>query len=347
MTKIKKSIITRQVLYSLLSATLLLSYFPNIASAAQITARKVVIGSSDAGANTTYEFTFTVPSTTVIKSASFTACTTASGACTPATGFADVNASTLTGQPTNLGDAAGWAVDTATTGVLKIKKTGNLAAPTPATPTTVNFSNVKNPTATNSTFFIRMATFSDDAYTTGIDTGVVAASTAGQITVTASVDETLTFTLADATVALGTLTSGATGTGTSSMTVATNATSGYSVTYTGTTLTSGSDTIAAISTRGASVLGNVSGLSQFGINLRYNTTPNIGTDMSGIGAGGAYGADYGTIDEYKFLTGDSIATSAGPTNANTFTTSYIANVASVTPAGFYSTVITYVATANF
>jgi len=331
----------------LLSTTILLSYFPSMVSASQITARKVVIGSSDAGASTTYEFTFTVPSTTVIKSASFAACTTASGTCTPAPGFATVNNSTLTSQPTNLGDAAGWGVDTATAGVLKIKKTGNIAAPVAATPTVVRFSSVTNPSATNSTFFIRMATFSDDAYTTGVDAGVVAASTAGQITVTASVDETLTFTLADSTVALGTLTSGATGTGTSSMTVATNGTAGYSVSYTGTTLTSGTDTIAAMATPGASVLGNVSGLSQFGINLRQNATPSVGTDKTGIGAGGTYGTDYGTANNFKFLSGDPIATSAVPTNANTFTTSYIANVASVTPAGFYSTVITYVATANF
>jgi hypothetical protein len=351
MIKTKISTISTRVLYSVLSASLLLAYLPNTVSAAQMTARKVTIGSSDAGAYTTYAFTFTLPSTGVIKSASFKACTTASGVCTLAPGFADaagVNGSALAGQPTNLGDAAGWAVDTTSVGILKIKKTGNVAAPTAATPTVVTFSNVKNPNSANSTFFIRMATFGADDYaTTPLDDGVVAASTAGQITVTASVDETLTFTLADATVALGTLTAGATGTGTSSMTVATNGTAGYSVAYTGTTLTSGADTIAAMATRGASHTGDGTGLSQFGINLRDNTTPNIGADRSGIGAGGSYGTDYGTADEFKFLTGDSIATSAVPTNANTFTTSYIANVASVTPAGFYSTVITYIATANF
>ncbi len=343
MTKIKKSTITRKVLYSLLSATLLLSYFPNIASAAQITARKVVIGSSDAGANTTYEFTFTVPSTTVTKSASFTACTTASGACTPATGFADVNASTLTGQPTNLGDAAGWAVDTATTGVLKIKKTGNLAAPTPATPTTVSFSNVKNPTATNSTFFIRIATFSDDAYTTAIDTGVVAASTAGQIMVAANVDETLNFIINDATVDLGTLAKTITGIGTSSMVVGTNATSGYSLSYSGQTLTSGSNTINAMSSASASTTNS----RQFGMNLMSNTTPAVGVSVTGSGTG-IPAVNYNTQDLFMFnVSGDVIATAAAATNDNTFTASYIANIDSSTAAGVYTTILTFVVTANF
>ncbi len=215
MTKTKIKLISRRISYAFIALVLMFAYFPNVASAQQITARKVVIGSSVASASTTYTFTFTVPQATVIKSASFAACTTASGACTPAPGFSNPNTSTLTSQPTNLGDAAGWVVDTTSVGVLKLKKTANVAAPTGSQ--TVAFSAVTNPSATNATFFMRIATFSDDAYTTGIDTGVVAASTAGQITVTASVDETLTFTLASATVPLGVLTTSTTGAGTSSM----------------------------------------------------------------------------------------------------------------------------------
>jgi hypothetical protein len=322
---------------------LVFAYFPNIASANPITARKVAMDSSQAGITTKYTFTFTVPQATVIKSASFTGCTTASGACTPAPGFANPNASALFSQPTNFGDAAGWAVDTSSLGVLKLNKAGNVAAPTGSQ--TVVFSNVLNPSTTNATFFIRIATFSDAAYTTGIDTGVVAASTAGQITVTASVDETLVFTLATATVAMGKLTSGTTGIGTSAITVGTNGATGYTVGYNGTTLTSAGGTITAMAAATTSITGN----SQFGINLMANGTPSVGVAKSGSGTGIVIvGSGYDVANNFKFNTsGDNVAKSTGPTDVNVFTTSYIANISAATAAGAYSTVITYTAVANF
>lgn len=339
MAKTKIRVISRQIIYALIGAVLTMTYFSSTVSANQIAPRKVTIGSSVASADTTYAFEFTVPQNTVLQSASFTACTTASGACTPAPGFS-ASASTLTSQPVNLGDASGWTVNTATANSLRLSKSGNVAAPTGTQ--TVSFSNVHNPSATNSTFFMRITTYSDASWSTPVDTGVVATSTAGQITVTASVDETLTFTLGTATVALGALSTSATGTGTSSMTVATNANAGYSVAYSGSTLTSGSNTITAMA-GGASVMDS----KQFGINLMDNTTPNIGTNVSGAGSG-TPSAGYGTADSFKFnVAGEVIASAAAPTNSNTFTASYIANINGATAAGAYQTVLTYTATANF
>lgn len=331
--------ILKQFSYLFVITAMLFVYIPDSVSAAAITGRSVTIGSSVASATTAYTFNFTVPSSTVIKSASFTACTTASGACTPAPGFS-ASTSTLASQPSNLGDASGWTVDTSTSGALKLKKTANVAAPTGNQ--TVSFANVVNPSATNATFYIRMATFSDDAYTTGIDTGVVASSTAGQVTVTASVDETLTFTLGTTSVALGALTSGTTGTGTSTMTVGTNGKTGYTVAYTGNTLTSSEGTIAAMS----AAAGSSQGSNQFGMNLVANTTPSIGSAISGSGTGTA-STGYNTANQFKFNSTDTVATSAGPTNNNTYTVSYIANVNNLTPAGAYSTDINYTATAKF
>src|SRR3989338_1483613 len=166
---------------------------PSTASAAQITSRKLTLSTSSAAsgaATTTYTFNFTVPSATVLQSFEAEVCTTASGSCTTPTGFSN-SSSTLSSQPTNLGDAAGWTVSTVTAGKLRLKKTGNAAAPTGAQ--TVAFGNVQNPTTTNTTFYARIATYSDDAWATGVDTGVVAASTATAIDLTATVDETLTF----------------------------------------------------------------------------------------------------------------------------------------------------------
>ncbi|MDQ5972557.1 MAG: hypothetical protein QG553_716 [Patescibacteria group bacterium] len=313
--------------------------FSGTASAAQMTSRKVTLGSSVASATTTYSFNFTLPSATVVQSFGAQICTTASGACSAPAGFSQAS-STLTAQPTNLGDASGWTVSTATSGELRLSKSGNVAAPGGAV--TVGFSNVVNPSATNSTFFARMTTYSAANWTGAIDTGTVAASTAGQITVTASVDETLTFTLSAATVALGTLTTASTGSGTSTMTASTNGSTGYAITVNGVTLTSGGNTIAALAAQTASTQNT----SQFGINLKANTTPSVGSEVSGTGSGAA-ATNYNTADQFRFVTGDTVASASAATNSNTFTVSYIANISGSQQAGSYSTTLTYIATATF
>ncbi len=343
MTKTKIQTISKQILYGFMAIALLFAYLPNIAAASTITPRKVIIGSSVASASTTYSFVFTVPSSTVVKSASFAACTTASGACTPAPGFSS-SSSTLTGQPANLGDAAGWLVNTATSTELRLSKSGNLAAPTGVQ--TVNFSNVVNPNSTNQTFFVRITTFANSDWTSSIDTGTVASSTAGQVTVSTVIDEELTFTLATTSISLTSPTTGTTGTGTSSMTVSTNAATGYALSYSGSTLTSGVNTITAMSSAAASLVNN----KQFGMNLVHNTTPLLGTAVSGTGSGAPeVGSGYDVANQYKFNTagGDVIARATLPTNDNTYTASYIVNKDGSTPAGVYSTILTYTVTANF
>jgi len=141
-----------------------------------------------AGATVTYTFGFKVATTaTVVQSFDAQVCTSASGACTTPTGF--VNSASLT-QPVGLGDAAGWTANTATAGSLRIVKAGDVATPS-ATSTTVTFNNVTNPNSVG-TFFVRMTTYSDSAWTTPIDSGVTASSIVNAITVTATVDETLT-----------------------------------------------------------------------------------------------------------------------------------------------------------
>ena len=341
------------------ACNVLLLVHPNKVSAAQITARKLTLStSSPAGsaATTTYTFNFTVPSATNLQSAEAVICTTASGACSTPSGFSNTS-STLASQPTNLGDASGWTVSTATAGKLRLSKSGNVAAPTGAQ--TVAFGNVQNPTTTNQTFFARITTYSDAAWTTPVDTGTVAASTATQISVTATVDESLTFCSAQtgitnsscsgasgATVALGTLTSSATGSGTSQLGVGTNGVSGFAITINGTTLTcsacAGTPTISALASQTASTTGT----EQFGVNLRDNATPNVGTDADGSGTATPT-ASYNTVDQYRFVTADSIASKASPDQFRRFHVSYIANIDTATEAGSYSTTLTYIATATF
>lgn len=335
----------------------LLAIFSGQASAAQITARKVTLSTSSAAAataTTTYTLDFTVPSATVLQSFEAIACTTASGTCTIPTGFS-VSAATLASQPTNLGDASGWTVNIATAGKLRAVKSGNVAAPTGAQ--TVVFGNVQNPTTANQTFYLRMTTYSDAAWTTAVDAGTVAGSTSLLMVVTATVDETLVFctgtsgitssSCAGATgtaVALGNLSTTTTGSGTSQIGVATNAGTGYAITVNGTTLTSTvpADTITALAAQAVSSVGT----KQFGINLVANTTPSVGSNVAGAGTATAT-ATYATVDQYRFVTGDSIASKATSDDFRLFTVSYIANISNITLAGNYTTTLTYICTATF
>jgi hypothetical protein len=343
MKKANIKIIIRQISAGLMAIVLLFAFLPNIASASAITTRSVKIGNSVGGtASTTYDFTFTAPTATPVKSIKLKACLEANFAsCTPVSGFSSASSS-LFAQPTNFGTGV-WTASTGTPAELRAANDGTNAT-NPTAGSTVRFQGVHNPTASNTTFFFQITTYSDTAYTNALDTGSVATSTAGLVTINANVDETLTFTLATATVALGagaSMTTSVASTGTSTMTASTNATGGYTITYNGTTL-AGPTTLTAMS--GASSPGS----KQFGLNLVANTGGRGGTNVSGSGTGVPWlTADYGTPDSFKFLSGDTVAHATIPTLANTYTVDYLANIDAATPAGAYTTNINYVATANF
>jgi hypothetical protein len=327
-------------------------------SAAQLTERKVTISSSEAGGTAVgYTFNFTPAASTAIQSVNIDFCTTASGACDPGTPTGvptglDTTGAAIDGTPTGLGTGGTWTGSFATNGRLRITNSSSAGS---ASAATVAFSGLTNPTTTNESYYMRITTYSDDAYTTAIDTGTVAASTANQITVSASVDETLTFctgtsdittsSCAGATgssVGLGSLTPSTTGTGTSQMGAATNAGSGYAVTVAGSTLTSGANTITAMGTSTTSSQGS----EQFGMNLVANTTPSVGQNPDGAGSATA-ATGYGTADNFKFTSGDTVASNAGADDFRRFTVSYMANVGNTTEPGTYQTTLTYVCTATF
>ncbi|MBI2798180.1 hypothetical protein HYX70_02635 [Candidatus Saccharibacteria bacterium] len=207
----------------------------------------------------------------------------------------------------------------------------------------------------------RITTYSDSSWTTAIDgtgagsSGVVAASTASQITVSGTVDETLTFctgtsgitssSCAGATgtsAGLGTLSTSSAKTSTSQIGVATNAGSGYAITYTGATLTSGSNTIAACSSGCTSSTGS----GQYGFNLRANTSPSVGSNPAGAGLANPV-ANYNTNNTFRFATGDTVVSNSSADDFRLFTVAYLANIANTTPAGIYSSTVTWVATPTF
>lgn len=354
---------TRYMIQKIRKAFIFLSIFAVIAvplidalpvGAAQITGRSITLSNSAGGATgVTYTLaTAALPSSTPVRSLKIQFCTTASGTCTAPSGFSSSGSGTLPSQPTGLGSATGWSASTATTNELRITHASNSTAPSGSV--SITWNGVANPTANNTTFFGIVTTYSDSAYTTPIDGGTVALSTASQIQVALAVYETLTFcagtsitgqncgTISGNTVNLGTGSTTATQSGTSVLAASTNASSGYTITVNGATLTSGSNTITALSSGGTSTVGT----KQFGLNLVSNTTPSVGSAASGTGTATA-ATGYATSNNFRFVTGETIASVGGPSNANTFTVSYIANIDGLTPAGSYTSNLTYIATANF
>lgn len=186
------------------------------------------------------------------------------------------------------------------------------------------------------------------------DTGQIATAIVNddQVVVSTTIDPYLTFSLSQNTVTLtrsgGSLNPDSSNTGfnngtANTLAAATNATSGYTITYYGSTLTNGGNTIDAMATKTTSSTGT----EQFGINLKDNATPNTGAEPSG--GSGAPASDYNTADQYRFIadTTTSLASAGAPSASTTYTVSYIVNVAATTEAGAYSTTITYICTGNF
>ncbi|HEX5797521.1 MAG TPA: hypothetical protein VFX86_03975 [Candidatus Saccharimonadales bacterium] len=347
-------------------------FLPNSASAAQITVRSLTLqagatdGGSQPGGVVDHLFGFTIPTTGNVGSIQFLYCTTASGTCTTPTGL-DTTAATL-GSETG---ATGFSIVNTTNGSPYITRTASSI--NTGTAVSYQLQSVTNPTTADETFYVRISTFASTDTTGGTtDTGTVAASTATQIVLTGTMPESLIF-CAGGTVSTtagipdcSTATSGSvsfnqlfspsdTATATSQMAASTNASSGYSITVNGTTLTSGSNTIPAMGTATT----GVKGTGQFGLNLRTNTTatsnPAVGTDVAPAANGTNYKGQpftgYDTVDTFKFVSGDSVAKSdnggAGATDSQIFTAAYIVNVSGSQTAGTYTTTLTYICTATF
>jgi len=168
-----------------------------------------------------------------------------------------------------------------------------------------------------------------------------------QVAVTAEVLQAITFSISANAINFGNLSStndryadATTGSDTEviahTFTAGTNASSGYSITVQGATLTSGGNTITAI---GATHAATSLGAEQFGIRITAADGSGAVLDPYDDVAEYAYGADAGTTDV--------VASASGSTADTVYSARYLANIASDTEAGSYTTALTYVATANF
>jgi hypothetical protein len=168
-----------------------------------------------------------------------------------------------------------------------------------------------------------------------------------QVAISATVPQSLTFSISDNTIGFGSLSSSAaryaTGdeAGSSSETeahnlvVGTNAASGYTMTVKGATLTYGSATIDAI---GGTNTASTTGTEQFG--LRMTASGGSGTVTAPYAASGF--ADAATVSSTS-----QVASSSTASANTTYSARYLANISSGTEAGAYSTTLEYVTTANF
>ena len=320
--------------------------FPLTASAAGLSPRKIQVGSSGQGVVTSYAVSATTATTASIGSVGFQFCTTATGACTTPIGVVTTSA-TLTAQ-----NPAGFTIVNTTNGNPYITR---VAASIPSgTAMTFTLGNITNPTTANQSYNVRITTYTgSDGVSGPVDTGNVAMSTAQPVQLTGVTPEILVFcvgtsiptncTSATGTVVdFGDFSPTSTNFGTSVMQAQTNAANGYTITVNGTTLASGANTIPGLAFQTASTVGT----SQFGLNLRSNTIPVVGADPSGTGTG-ADDPTYATPNQYRFNAGDTVASAGLPTNANTFTSSYIVNIGGSQAAGVYTATMTYICTASF
>lgn len=371
-------------------ATIASAYTAPTASASQITSRSLTlqgvgnVGGSTPGGVVNHAFQFTLPSVGApsVGSIRFLYCTTAAdptggNACVAPTGISVTGAS-LTAQTgaTGFSPTFGGTYSNNDAGAVSRVNGFRLTRTAASIPagTTVSYtvSSVTNPTTvsdgTNSgTFFVRISTYaSTDASGSPIDTGTVAASTANQIELQGIMPESLVFCTGQTVTANCTsVTAGtilfnqlfsptSTATATSQMAASTNAQSGYIITVNGPTLMSGANPITAI---GATAATSTVGTAQFGMNLKLNTTPAIGAEVSPAANGtdlrGQAKAGFATANSYKFntATSDTVAASdytlAGATNSQVYTVSYIVNVTGNQAPGTYTTTLSYICTPTF
>ena len=348
------------------NATALAAELPT-ASAPSITGHADSTGLAD------HHFTITVPSFATMNSIGVEYCTTATGTCTAPT---DLTIAT--------GDGASLGTTVDLSGTPTYASTAANAGYVDATldNSTVEFTidDAYNPSDENTTFYVRITAYTSiDATTGATDTGTVAASTTRTIIVTGVMPEYLLFcTGSTVNAACDTIGTGAisfdqefnptdTAVTTSQMAASTNAASGYAIVVAGTTLTSGSNTVAQ---QGGTSVDAITGqgTSTWGINLMLND----GTGATHVVASSADvtpASDGATSDlwadptaQYKIegayaldlTTPDTIAESdfgdpgnSHATFAQVYTVSYFANVSAIQPAGTYTATLNYVCTPTF
>ena len=314
--------------------------------------RSISISSSFASEIVNHRFDFDTQGPSNISSISFEYCTNTpvhDVACTPPAGL-DVTGATIDSEV----GITGFGISGATAAHhLIITRAAAIEA---ATTASFDFGNIQNPSTHDEIVYVRISVFDGpDATGTRVDRGSVVFVVEDRYDISAYVPPYMTFCVA-VTVALdcSTLsgfladfgefsTTQATAV-TTQFSVATNDPTGYNAFIGGQTMTSGVNIIPGLPAQAASFPGT----SQFGLNLRANSSPSVGANPElGAVANGTPDSDYNTPNQFKFLDGDRLAYSPRSTGFNRYTVSYIVNVSDAQPPGIYATTLSFTSIASF
>lgn len=158
-------------------------------------------------------------------------------------------------------------------------------------------------------------------------------------------DPALSFAVDSPTVNFGSFSTTSTAVTTSTFQVADYTSYGYVVQTLGNAPSNGSHTISAMTTTGPSTTGT----EQFGINLVANTSPSsFGANPNhGQFGYGSSTSNYSTANNYRFVSGETIASAPQSSGETLYTISYIINVDDFTPGGIYTSNQTILCTATY
>lgn len=367
-----------------------------------VTSREIKMSSSAAGAtDVTYDVSFVTATAASLGGMVIEFCANSpiiGDTCTAPTGF-NTNRTTL--ALANQTGVTDWVIDTVDSTATQLTFTRTAAAVAAGVTISLDLGGagasdgITNPTTANQTFYARILTFTTaagaQAYTATapgaqpplVNAGGIAMSTASQITVTAKVQERLTFCVytsaanyADCSAVSGSAVTLGDTNGVLSdagpfvdknakYNVSTNASNNVTIRAKGATLTSGSFTINQI---GATAAASAAGTEQFGIctyrdagggttgltpAIPYDngscsaTTQTAGTATPG-GAGTAqFAFDTSTAGDNLTTTfGDTIATKT-PGAQSTGVLVFIGNISTTTEPGIYTATLTFIATGNY
>lgn len=321
-------------------------------TSAYLERRSVAVGSSLPSTVTSHVFTFDLLGSPTLGSIAFEYCSNSpivELACTPPSGL-DSSSASLTAQSGVIGFTVHPNTALSTNRIVLSRTPSVVSAGT----LRYAFNGITNPDGSSPTVYVRMTTYSSTDGT-GLfdDSGAVSFSIQNPLTVTVYVPPYLAMcsgvTVAvdcsatnGSTVDLGELSKTNPTTGTTQFAVATNSINGYVASIQGSTMTAGNRVIAALPAPTTSQVG----VSQFGINLRANSSPSVGQNVTGAGTG-VVATSYNTPNLFGFNDGDTLATSSLPTDWNRYTISYMVNIGSSQQAGRYATTMTVIATTTF
>ncbi len=320
--------------------------------AAELKSRSVQISTSFASTPVEHRFSFVNQGASNVSSVKFEYCANSplqNIVCIPPTSF-DLSSFNLTSQLGITGFIKSGASNANNAIITRV------AAVEPSTTSTYAIDNFNNPGLPNDIVYVRVSVYDGpDATGTKIDEGSVVFVVEEKYDISAYVPPYITFCVG-VTVALdctaangflanfGELSSQAPTSVSSQFSVATNDPDGYDTYINGQTLTSGNNTISALTAQTASMPGT----SQFGVNLRANSAPSVGADpLSGVVASGSPDSNYNVANIFRFNDGDRLAGSAISTGYNRYTVSYVVNVPLNQPPGVYATTLTYTSIATF